>query len=612
MDESSKERYLKKISEINNIDPYTLKASQCIKDNDLLPSLCYPDLFTYLVLQQSAYTKDEFKAYKSLAAYNQFLDGWVQEVMAFKPHNCLNTVVLAKVLHSQRLAERVLQPWIVINQEGIIVSAHCSCIAGLGESCTHVAATLFMLEANTRLKESKTVTGVSSYWMIPSGLKKVLPTKISEIDFTSSKTKKVKFDTLVDNTTSKNTNSKAIKSKETIKLTSHSFNTFIESLHNDSCNSATLSVLPHYQESFLNKVKYPVQIISFRNENYCNVTFNQLMDYCQTIDINFSDEEAKRVEKATRGQSDSKLWFSMREGRITASKVYDVCHTSIKKPSITCLNSIISYQGCKATKAMQYGTENEKNAKLEYIANMQNHINFKLKQCGLFIHSSYPFLGASPDAIVKCSCCGKGCVEIKCPLSLSTGCKQISDLLGEANFCLDTVNETIQLKRHHRYYYQVQTQIFISCSEFCDFVVWSPFEFFKERIIPDHELWCKILGTSKNFFMNCVLPEVVGLYFTRNKEIEPPTKTKHDDNILLDRSNTLASATPIWCICKGKDEGKMIKCDNSQCSIKWFHFECIHLKRAPKGKWFCSECKTLPDCVIKRKKAKSIVNLNDK
>ncbi|KAK0042899.1 hypothetical protein Bpfe_027655 [Biomphalaria pfeifferi] len=88
--------------------------------------------------------------------------------MAYKQYNCPNTVVLAKVLHSQRLAEKVLQPWIVISQDGIILSAHCSCIAGLGESCTHVAATLFMLEANTRLKESKTVTGVSSYWTKPS------------------------------------------------------------------------------------------------------------------------------------------------------------------------------------------------------------------------------------------------------------------------------------------------------------------------------------------------------------------------------------------------------------------------------------------------------------
>ena len=33
-------------------------------------------------------------------------------------------------------------------------------------------------------------------------------------------------------------------------------------------------------------------------------------------------------------------------------------------------------------------------------------------------HTAYPFLGASPDGLVCCSCCGKGLLEIKCPYSI--------------------------------------------------------------------------------------------------------------------------------------------------------------------------------------------------
>ena len=33
---------------------------------------------------------------------------------------------------------------------------------------------------------------------------------------------------------------------------------------------------------------------------------------------------------------------------------------------------------------------------------------------GLTWNSDFPYLGASPDAIVNCSCCGVGCLEIKC------------------------------------------------------------------------------------------------------------------------------------------------------------------------------------------------------
>ena len=43
------------------------------------------------------------------------------------------------------------------------------------------------------------------------------------------------------------------------------------------------------------------------------------------------------------------------------------------------------------------------------------HENFKISNAGLFIDDTHPFLRASPDGMVKCSCCGKGVLEIKCP-----------------------------------------------------------------------------------------------------------------------------------------------------------------------------------------------------
>ena len=33
----------------------------------------------------------------------------------------------------------------------------------------------------------------------------------------------------------------------------------------------------------------------------------------------------------------------------------------------------------------------------------------------LYVWRDHPYIGASPDAIVTCDCCGKGIVEIKCP-----------------------------------------------------------------------------------------------------------------------------------------------------------------------------------------------------
>ena len=45
----------------------------------------------------------------------------------------------------------------------------------------------------------------------------------------------------------------------------------------------------------------------------------------------------------------------------------------------------------------------------------RTHDSFKMERYGFFISNAYPFIGASPDSVVECNCCGKGTIEIKCP-----------------------------------------------------------------------------------------------------------------------------------------------------------------------------------------------------
>lgn len=51
-------------------------------------------------------------------------------------------------MHSQRLSDVPLSPWIIIQPDGKVLAAHCNCMAGLGEACTHVAALLYSIEAS--------------------------------------------------------------------------------------------------------------------------------------------------------------------------------------------------------------------------------------------------------------------------------------------------------------------------------------------------------------------------------------------------------------------------------------------------------------------------------
>ena len=59
-------------------------------------------------------------------------------------------VVAAKVRHSQRMNDPLVDIWITAEKDGTIISAHClGCKAGVAESCSHVASVMFYIEAVT-------------------------------------------------------------------------------------------------------------------------------------------------------------------------------------------------------------------------------------------------------------------------------------------------------------------------------------------------------------------------------------------------------------------------------------------------------------------------------
>ena len=96
------------------------------------------------------------------------------------------------------------------------------------------------------------------------------------------------------------------------------------------------------------------------------------------------------------------------------------------------------------------------------------HQDFTLRKAGLYISKEKPFLGASPDGIISCSCCGKGALEIKCPFKYISGLQGVA---GSSNCCL-SANYT--LKEGHEYYAQVQLHMYTANCVYTDFLVWTP------------------------------------------------------------------------------------------------------------------------------------------
>ena len=228
------------------------------------------------------------------------------------------------------------------------------------------------------------------------------------------------------------------------------------------------------------------------------------------------------------------------------------------------------------------------------------HENFKISNVGLFIDDTHPFLGASPDGMVECSCCGKGVLEIKCPY-----CQK--DDLPESNdsFCMIKEDGKWTLKHNHGYYYQVQLQLHICDVSYADFMVWTENNIATERILEDTEFFNSKFDDVKHFFIYGVLPEIVGKWYTRGPVADlsgavPLPTTSSTDTTDLTEEDTDDGRS--WCFCNQPSYGDMIMCDHKNCSIKWFHFDCLRMRRLPKGKWYCPSCIKLPKFNKSKKK----------
>ena len=188
--------------------------------------------------------------------------------------------------------------------------------------------------------------------------------------------------------------------------------------------------------------------------------------------------------------------------------------------------------------AVKYGVDNEQNARDWYAKQMRSlHQNLSCRESRFYVCQSNPFLGASSDGIVSCSCCGRGILEIKC--SFKNKEKAIQNAADEdLSFCLDSA---LSLKQNQRYMAQIQFQMFVLQVQYCDFVVCTDIEKHIQRVSFNNCFSSNLVSESEVFFFNHVLPEIV-------------TKT------IYSKQKELASSDELWCICRKKAYGKMIVC----------------------------------------------------
>ena len=134
---------------------------------------------------------------------------------------------------------------------------------------------------------------------------------------------------------------------------------------------------------------------------------------------------------------------------------------------------------------------------------------------GFVISKEYPFLGASPDAVVHDphSRDAFGLAEVKCPFP----CRSVTpfEACSSPGFCSSLTSNsngerTLQLRCSHIYFAQIQGQMAITERNWCDFIIYTEKGINVERIRFDEHYWKQeLLPKLTPFFDNCFAPEVV-------------------------------------------------------------------------------------------------------
>ena len=497
--------------------------------------------------------------------------------------------------------------WVICQADGTVESAHCTCMAGLGEVCSHVGAVLFYLESANRTRI--TCTQVGCVWKEPGFVEAIPYVPIAGLLFSMPKStincNRKRGAHLLDDTVpladldSQNFDIPVIKKQSASSGSSRSLanvsvapsdeeqSMFLSDIA--QCRSVICSIVPVHAEEFnptSAAIKLPPSLceLLYKPDNE-ELTYTELLDVCEEVALTITDEEADNIETHTRNQARNTAWFMQRAGRITASKMKSVCCTDVSNPAKSLISSVCYPQLHKfSTKATTWGCEHEAIARISFIdVTRPLHTNFEYRDSGFIIHRDYPYVGASPDGIVQCSCCGYGVLEIKCPYC-------IRDQDPNQASCL----EDGKLSPKHSYYYQIQTQLSVCSADYADFVL-ATFSngipnLYYERIYPNEQKIKECMDKAKKFFEICLLPELLAKWYSRKAVMPDQTA-----------SASVVNDGYAYCYCKDDLGGEMVGCDNPNCKYgSWFHLACLKISKPRSGKWYCPDCRRMPEFTRKR------------
>ncbi|XP_040358542.1 uncharacterized protein LOC121047403 [Ixodes scapularis] len=419
------------------------------------------------------------------AGLRLFSSGHLQK-LEFSTREAEDTIVRAQVLASMSIRTSYKVNAALAKCDGEIITGHCSCVAGKGSVCKHLCCVFYGLMYIAQ-HDLSVVPGVVActeterQWYKPRD-----PRKVSE-----------QFGTVVFCKDTCERMSSAPKHHE--KRVAYS------SLKGDRLNLQPLDLIHLHGKLYESGLHCFADVLEANDfvpnkvkESDSEATEKLPPRWLDQVEKQlgltaYTPEEIAAVEEGTRLQSLCPLWHHYREGIITASlanRVYTWVHTCRTKVGPhdprSLSNAVLGKTKCRATNDMKRGLLLEPEARTLFQEKNASHVDLDVKESGLFLSQSHPFLGASPDGIVSCSCCEKRLIEIKCPRSLATFSK--SELHDG------------RLKPTSKHYAQVQMQMGVTGRKLCILFVYCSKDDYRQVSVPFDEKYFHELVERCTFF----------------------------------------------------------------------------------------------------------------
>ena len=217
-------------------------------------------------------------------------------------------------------------------------------------------------------------------------------------------------------------------------------------------------------------------------------------------------------------QRNNPNWFKDRLFRLTSSQFYDIIHGEKPKkrrggrtiPMHLDPNRL-HWKGNKdpyVQEMIDWGITHEENA----LKTVGQALGKELLPAGFCVSSDYSFLGASPDAFVPGRKTGKpiAAVEVKCPWSVRYSGNPPKYVIISARD-----KKTYKLSTSHKYYYQIQGQLFVCGLQQAVFAAWTPLRTYVMRVDRDDSFIQTMVKSLVCYYVRIYVP-----YLIKNNQLK--------------------------------------------------------------------------------------------